>query len=402
MNTSIKSRIPIIFILLFLTNIALANDSLSTINIDNSTIINQNIEKDTTKKERNYAILPLVFYSPETRLGFGAGATYSFRFKDEPATSRASQLTGGVAYTLEKQLLSYLSFQLFKNDEQYKIYGEVGYYRYFFYYFGIGNDNDVFTEENDEPTAYEEPYYTNFPRVRINALREVAPNFYVGLQSWFDNQDIVEKDTSVFARLPKNETLGSDGGIISQVGLVFNYDSRDNPLYPTSGSLVELLTTFNNKAIGSDFNFNRYSLDASKYITFNEIHTIGINTIIDNYVGDVPFFHMAELGGTKRMRGYYQGRYRDKSSIIAQAEYRVKILRNVITKGFFKDRFGLAFFASYGNVAPAINEFDLDNSRLTYGAGLRFRLTDSGINLRIDYGMGKNTSGFYLTFGEAF
>ncbi len=399
MQTTLQLRISLLLVFTFFINLVYANDSLTL-----NSIINPTVEKDTTKKERNYAILPLLFYSPETRLGFGAGATYAFRFKDEPETSRASQLTGGVAYTLEKQLLSYLSFQLFKNDEQYKIYGEVGYYRYFFYYYGVGNDNDNYInpENPNVLTAYQEPFFVNFPRIKVNALREIAPNFYVGLQSWFENQDIVEKDTSMFARLPQNEILGADGGVISQLGLVLNYDSRNNPLYPTEGSLIEVLTTFNNKALGSDFNFNRYSLDASKYMTFGDIHTIAVNTIIDNYVGEVPFFHMAELGGTKRMRGYYQGRYRDKSSIIAQAEYRVKILQNVITNGFFKDRLGLAFFAAYGNVAPSINDFDLDNSRFTYGAGLRFKLTDAGINLRIDYGIGKNTSGFYLTFGEAF
>lgn len=373
------------------------------INAKNAFVIATNPEnqmEDTTKKSRNFAILPLIFYTPETSWAFGAGGTYSFRFKDEPETSRPSQFVTGISYTLEKQFLSYLSFQLFKNDEQYKIYGEVGYYRYFFYFYGIGNDEDYFY--NDTTLAYQEAYNVNFPRVKLNALREVAPNLYLGVQSWFDKQDIFRTDTTAFGRLQHENITGSKGGIIAQLGVVANYDNRNNVFYPTEGSLIEVLATFNNKALGSTFNFQRYSIDATKYFTFQDKHTVAVNLVGDFVFGNPPFFQMAELGGTKRMRGYYQGRYRDKNALILQAEYRVPILQNIITSGFFKDRFKIVVFGSYGGVAPKISDFDLQNFKYTYGAGLRFRLTDAGINLRLDYGRTPIGGNFYVTFNEAF
>lgn len=357
--------------------------------------------EDTTKKKRNFAVLPLIFYTPETSWAFGVGGTYSFRFKDEPETSRPSQFVTGLSYTLENQFLSYLSFQLFKNDEQYKIYGEVGYYRYFFYFYGIGNEEDYLY--GDTTLAYEETYNSNFPRLKLNALREVRPNLYVGVQSWFDNQKIFRKDTTQFGRLQDNSLTGSDGGFVAQLGAVVNYDDRNNVFYPTEGNLIEVLATFNTSFLGSDFNFQRYLIDAAKYVTFNDKHTIAVNAVGDFVVGDAPFFQMAELGGTKRMRGYYQGRYRDKNAVLVQAEYRVPILQNVIKSGFFKDRFKVVVFGSYGGIAPTISDFDLADFKYTYGAGLRFRLTDAGINLRLDYGRTKDGSGnFYITFNEAF
>jgi len=44
------------------------------------------------------------------------------------------------------------------------------------------------------------------------------------------------------------------------------------------------------------------------------------------------------------------------------------------------------------------------NHRLyTYGGGLRFKIDrESNVNIRFDYALGKNSSGFYIGFGEAF
>lgn len=42
--------------------------------------------------------------------------------------------------------------------------------------------------------------------------------------------------------------------------------------------------------------------------------------------GDVPWDMMATLGNNKRMRGYFQGQYRDKVMAGVQAEYRWHIV----------------------------------------------------------------------------
>ena len=45
----------------------------------------------------------------------------------------------------------------------------------------------------------------------------------------------------------------------------------------------------------------------------------------------------------------------------------------------------------------------LNAPKYAYGAGLRFRLTKRDrLNLRADYGVAAESSGFYLTLGEAF
>jgi hypothetical protein len=93
------------------------------------------------------------------------------------------------------------------------------------------------------------------------------------------------------------------------------------------------------------------------------------------------------------MRGLYEGRYRDKNVIAAQLEYRLPMWR----------RFGAVAFAGLGEVAPKIGNFELKSFKHTAGLGLRYQLVPAEkINLRMDFGWSKDSSGFYVALTEAF
>ena len=108
-------------------------------------------------------------------------------------------------------------------------------------------------------------------------------------------------------------------------------------------------------------------------------------------MGNAPFFNMAQLGGTRRLRGYFEGKFRDKHLLLAQAELR--------QEGF--GRFGGVAFAGMGTVFGSAGE-SLE-WRPNGGIGLRYQLDKKQkLNIRADYGFGVKSQGFYLTFGEAF
>jgi len=337
-----------------------------------------------TSKEKSYKLiaLPLVAFTPETNWIFGGAGSLSFRFKGEPKESLPSQLLAGGAYTLKKQVLSYVNYQLFFREERYKLYGELGYYIYTYPYFGIGND---LKEENMEN------YDATYPRLRVNALYLVRPKLYVGIRYLMDNFDI--SDTQEDGLLETTDVLGRTGGLLSGAGLVFNYESRDNIFYPSEGRYAELVLLSNNKVLGADFNFQKYSLDATTYFSNKWKHVFALNLYGEFTFGDVPFYQMALFGGTRRMRGYIEGRYRDKQLLILQGEYRMPIFW----------RFGAVFFAGAGRVANNVSDFSFQNIHANSGAGIRFMLdTKEKLNLRFDVGIGKDGLGYYLTFGEAF
>ena len=124
-------------------------------------------QDDTTevKKKVKVLALPGAFSSPETSLGFGLVGLATFRLKGESDTTQASQINIGAAYTLLDQYLLFIPFQLFWKEEKYKLYGELGYYKFYFLFHGIGSDH---LGEN------EEAFDVLFPRVRINFLKRLG------------------------------------------------------------------------------------------------------------------------------------------------------------------------------------------------------------------------------------
>lgn len=99
------------------------------------------------------------------------------------------------------------------------------------------------------------------------------------------------------------------------------------------------------------------------------------------------------MGGSYVMRGYFEGRFRDKSLLVFQAEYRMPLFW----------RLGAVGFVGVGNVAEKFSQLDLGNLKSAYGIGLRFLFDrKERIQLRMDIGWGKNSSGFYFSIFEAF
>jgi outer membrane protein assembly factor BamA len=113
--------------------------------------------------------------------------------------------------------------------------------------------------------------------------------------------------------------------------------------------------------------------------------------------GNVPLRNLAALGGSDIMRGYYAGRYRDKNMTAMQAEYRSPIWW----------RIGFVLFGGFGEVFNTIKPKNIITPKgwLKYslGGGLRFSIRkNERLNLRMDYGIGYRSAGFYFTVAESF
>jgi hemolysin activation/secretion protein len=121
---------------------------------------------------------------------------------------------------------------------------------------------------------------------------------------------------------------------------------------------------------------------------------LALNGFVDFLSGDVPFQQLALIGGPRKMRGYFEGRFRDKNLWMFQAEYRWPI------KGIF----GMTFFANAASVAPDLNTLLSEQVHFAGGLGLRIRLSkEDKVNLRVDLGINEEGQVFpYFTVGEAF
>ena len=350
-------------------------------------------QTDSTKSPNRLKVigLPVVFYSPDTKFGGGAGGLLTFNFKSDSIGARRSSVTVGAVYTQLNQLLLYFPFQLFPKNQAYWVSGEVGYFRYVFNFFGTGNvENPIYTEKYKTDAKYIEKYSATFPRIRLNFAKKIKPNLFLGVRYAFDDFTFTRKDST--AVLIQNKLTGTNGGRVSGIGLQTNYDSRNVLFFPTKGWVAEAFVYTEGGYSGSDFSYQRVSADVSHYMSFGK-NVLALNAVTVLSTGDVPFHQMPVIGGTKRMRGYFEGKYRDNNLLILQGEYRFPLYK----------RFGGVAFGGLGQVSDKVANIASSPIRYNFGAGLRFTLDAAQhINIRADYGIGYKSSGFYLTVGEAF
>ena len=100
---------------------------------------------------------------------------------------------------------------------------------------------------------------------------------------------------------------------------------------------------------------------------------------------------MAMLGGSNSMRGYYEGRYRDKNMMTAQLELRQHVWR----------RNGIVVWAGLGTVFDRFSQIDSDRLLPSYGIGYRWEFKKR-VNIRVDLGFGRHSTAFAMGIHETF
>jgi hypothetical protein len=103
---------------------------------------------------------------------------------------------------------------------------------------------------------------------------------------------------------------------------------------------------------------------------------------------DIPYYMLPSLGGGSNLRGYSSWRFRDRNSMLLQAEWRIMVNRYLDT----------AFFYDAGKVTRLTADLDLDGLRHDFGFGVRFH-TPISTPLRID--LAKSSEGLAVVFSNS-
>ncbi len=330
---------------------------------------------------RRLLAIPIVYYTPETSLAFGAGGVYTFRLGLHKERTRPTSLWMFLIYTLKKQLqIKFMPEVYFANNE-YVLNGTLKFERFPQKFFGIGND----TLE-----TFEELYTPQTVAFDIAVQRKFFGHLFAGVKYEFESTRILDTDPD--GLLASGELEGSRGGVVSGLGLKLNWDSRDNNLFPRRGQYFRFSTAFYGRVMGSEFNFTRSELDMRSYFPIGG-SVLALKAYLGTRGGKPPFDHLSLLGGESLLRGYYLGRYRDKGMLLFQAEYRMPLWK----------RFGLVGFTGLGDVFETMSALRVNRLKYSIGGGLRYRIdAKEGTNLRMDLAWGKNSFGIYFTATEAF
>lgn len=352
--------------------------------ISNTVSAEERVGPDSLQHKRNSLVaLPYVYYQPETKFAFGAGAVYSFRSPGSSPAVRPSSVRLAVTYTQLKQFIVALLPELYFKNEQYFFNGFYAFYRYPDKYWGIGNDT---------PDGAEEKYEPNYFRFYSSIQKRVVSGLYVGIRYQYEYINLVKTDAEGI--LQYGTVPGSEGGSASGIGIVVSHDTRDHVYQPSAGFYNQVSVVFFGNGLGSDYTFKLLSIDLRKYFSVFGSHVLALQTYDGFISGTPPFQMLHKLGGSYWMRGYYQGRYRAKNMITFQAEYRFPLFW----------RFGAAGFAGFGDVADRMDDFKIDEFKYSFGFGIRFMFDRrERINARLDFGFGKGGgAGIYAMVLEAF
>jgi outer membrane protein assembly factor BamA len=335
--------------------------------------------------KRSVVILPIVFYSPETKFAGGIGGLLTFRPRRAEPSDRPSSIYFYGIYTQLKQFSTSWEPEFYFGKEAYLLRCRLLVERYPDKFWGVGPDSPDSAEENYTPRSVQ---------IEASFLKKVLPRaqLYAGPQLRYENFRILKAGPPE-ALLGRGAVTGSAGGSVAGLGLILNRDSRDDIFFPHRGDYWQLSAMFNSRAFGGDFGYTAVKLDARKYVPVFTSHVLAFQAQLQSVSGTPPFHSYAKLGSDTMMRGYYAGRFRDRVMAAVQAEYRMPLFW----------RLGVVGFVGLGNVASRIGALDLAHLKYSRGAGLRFRLSPGeATNLRVDVAFGKDTSGIYVTAREAF
>ena len=185
---------------------------------------------------------------------------------------------------------------------------------------------------------------------------------------------------------------GANGFSAIGLGLGVTWDSRDHPLWPAHGSFAQAQYMYYPSSLGRNDGFGRGSAEGRLFFALPHERVLGLAAQLEQAHGATPFSILAKLGSTRYLRGVLEGRYRDNVAWATQAELRTPVWW----------RFFATAFAAVGDVAPDLASLQLDTLKVAGGAGVRYRLTDEGANVRLDVAASRDGPLVYLLLLEAF
>lgn len=334
---------------------------------------------ETTPPAGN-VVVPLVMYTPETHVGIGAFYVHFFRFSSTKE-SRVSSLAAVALVTTRRQAIFELHPDFYWAKDAGHAFGKLEYQRYPDSFWGIGNN----THDADE-----ERYVRERLRFRGGPNYRVVGPLYAGVS--LDVMEYTAQYTDPNGVFERENIPGKPGGFTAGLGPVASYDTRDNAVATRRGWLLNATLQWFGAPI-SRYDFRKFIFEARRFFQISGEHVVGTRFYGETQGGNVPYYHLAMLGGDELLRGYYLGRWRDKNLAALEVEYRYPLIW----------RFGGVAFAGAGEVADKITDLTSVPVRWALGGGLRFSLNDDEhLNLRLDAGFGPDTYGFYFTAREAF
>lgn len=294
-------------------------DSTNTGARDRAVLKNRDsVAADTAEHFQRFTALPVLGYSVETEIQFGAMALVFF--KPEHKGGKVSEIDLMASASTRGQFQFQLTPYFYLHHDQVSGWLDFRYQNWVASYFGMGNDPDI-------------DKYVNFDRQRIYFGAEMESSiglpkaFKYGTEIHMEYSDIQfdkPKDTANRTAADDNKVTppaDTHSGWRNGAGYLLAYDTRDNINWSRHGFLAQWQQMFYSDHLG-DYSFDMEALDLRGYTYLFWETSMAVAALWQRSGGDVPFDMLAGPDGNKRFRGVESLYFRDRQSLILQAELR--------------------------------------------------------------------------------
>lgn len=331
------------------------------------------------KKKFDFSIIGGPYFAPETSAGIAVmtAAQYRTDHRDSllPLSNAAVYMSGSLTGFYG---IGINSSTIFPHDK-YRLSVKASFSSMPDKYWGIG-----YTAGNDRDNYIGYTLLTN--KISADFSVKIFPNLYAGLGVLVNDGRVQKADSAAGKPLiPTRHVFGFGAGPF------LIYDSRDFIPNAYKGIYARVGYKYFPDFVGNTSTFSSWEVQFDSYLPVWKNAILATDLYGEFQNGAVPFTLMAEAGGANRLRGYYEGRFRDNNYLALQAEIRQKIY----------GRNGAAVWVGAGNVFPAFSGFAFHQTLISYGIGYRWEFKKR-VNIRLDYGIGKDQSGFYFGINEVF
>jgi hypothetical protein len=339
-------------------------------------------------RHSSFFLVPVIGSAPEKGLEFGASTLYSFYTDTAHSNTRVSNIFGYATFTTKGQSRLNIGTSYWTPGNTWHYSASVLYVNFPFDFYGTGNNTLNATKDHLGQKRF---------KINFEADKKLGSWIYLGLIAGMqDFKFEVKNPVGIFNTNPYE---GKDGGANVFISPSFIIDTRNNNTYTTKGFLLTSYYNLMQGIAGSNgYRGGFLNVEIAQFNPLSKRLMLGFNIQDQNLTGgQSPVYLLPALGSDEMMRGYYNGRYRDRNFIAGQAELRYRMSM----------RIGVVAFAGTGEVFN--KTFAFANLKPNYGGGLRYFFdVEKGLSMRIDYGIGQKVAGeqrqqgLYLSLGEAF
>lgn len=357
------------------------------------------MRRDSIRSRKNVwiSVLGGPSYTPEASFGIGGAMLTSFRMNKTDTVSQRSFLPIGFNISLNGTIVVSGSGSLFLKQNRFRIYLKYSYRDEPSNYYGVGYEAIGRRAKGKETTEFHKRAFQFYPRF----VWEIRPSLYLGALADVNHTSSTDINPVMAADpyFTKYESRYTGIGI----GAIVQYDTRDDVATPSRGLLLGATGMFYLKPLGSTYDYQRLDLEYRQFVSlFRRRSVLGWTARSQMGFGDIPFTELPMFGSPFDLRGYYWGKYRDKSMAYGIVEYRHMFgSEESYRQGRFWSKLGFVVWGGAGTIGRTPAEWS--RWKWNYGAGLRIQVQPKK-NFRLDVGREPGQKGvlFYMNMTEAF